>query len=143
MADKFNVYLGTNLLDHTFGNTPYGASASLYFALCTATVLITDAGSGLSEATYTGYARTTVTNNGTNFPSATSPANIPTKSNGTSIEFTEVTSGGDTVVAVAILDSATIGAGNVLAGGDLAVSKVISTGDKLIFEPGGVVITLS
>lgn len=139
---KFNNYLSTNLLDHVWGNSPYGAPSTLYFALMTAPADKDDSGSTISEATYGGYARASVTNNGTNFTSATTPASLATKVNGTSIEFPEVTNGTNTITDVAILDSGTLSAGNILASGTLTVSKSISTGDKLIFEPSGVTITL-
>ena len=54
-----------------------------------------------------------------------------------------MTSGTETITHCAILDSSTLGTGNILMYGDLTVSKTISTGDKLIFEPDGVTVTLT
>lgn len=141
MAGRFSNDLDTTILDHIFGGATYPQETTLYFALCTATVLPTDTGSTITEATYDGYARKSVTNDNTTWSAATLDGNSGKKTNAASIDFNEVTGGGDTITDVAILDAAT--AGNILAYGTLATSKTISTGDKLIFEVGGVVITLT
>jgi len=140
MANSYNNYLGKAVLDHVFGNTVYTAPTTLYFALLTAPATVTDTAATMSEATYTGYVRTAVTNNDTNFSDATSPADLPTKKNAVTIEFSQVVSGSDTITDVAIVDSAS-GAGNILVAGALTESKPLSALDKLVFEPNNVTIT--
>jgi len=133
---SFSDYLENELLDHVLGGSDFARPATVYLALLTAAPDDTDTGSTLTEATYTGYARKSVTNDETSFPAASGGS----KQNGTTIEFAECTGGSSTVTHVAIVDAATLG--NVLAYGTLTTSKAVSNGDKLVFDPNDITLTL-
>ena len=77
-------YLENKILDHVFGAVTYTPPATLYFGLSTTT--IADAGTGITEPVGNGYARKGVTNNTTNFPSASGGA----KTNGADITWTSM-----------------------------------------------------
>lgn len=71
------------IVNELFGGTAFSADATLYAALFT--TVGADDGSGFTEANYAGYARVSLTNNTTNFPSANP------KLNGTAIAFPQAT----------------------------------------------------
>jgi len=133
---SFSDHLENNLLDHVFGGVDYVRPATLYMALLTSAPNDASTGSTIAEATYTGYSRKAVTNNATNFPSASGGV----KSNGTEIVFNECTGGSSTITHFAIVDASS--GGNVLGWGALSVSKAISAGDTPKFAVGDLNITL-
>ena len=109
-----------HLLDHCF-NTAYTPAATIYLALCTADP--TDAGTGasMSECANTGsYARTAIT-----FGAATSRR----VTQNATVTFPAATGAWGTVAYWAVVDSATYGAGNVLATGQFSPPKSIVTGN--------------
>lgn len=132
MAGSKSDYLENKLLDHVLGGGDYSRPATVYVALYTAAP--TDAGGG-TEVSGGSYARVAVTNNATNFPTASGGA----KSNGTEITFPEATADWGTVVAFGILDAET--AGNLLYWADLTTSKTINSGDTAKFAVGDLDIT--
>lgn len=118
----FTDYLETKVLDHVFGGTSYTAPSTLYVALFTAAP--SDSGGGTEVSTSgTAYARQTIT-------FTTSGG---TTSNTSAVEYSTATgSGYGTVVSMALFDSAT--SGNMLAYGNLTVSKSVSAGDVFRFN---------
>jgi hypothetical protein len=121
MAGKSN-YLEGALLNEVLGGTGYTPAATTYVALYTAAP--TDAGGG-TEVSGGSYARSSVTNNATNWPAA---AGTPrSKSNGTAIAFAAPTANWGTVTHFGIFDAST--SGNLLYWGALSASKVINGGD--------------
>jgi hypothetical protein len=118
MASKSD-YLENKILDHALGKTAFTMPAVVAMALCT--VIPTDASTGatLTEATYTTYARKTLTP-----ASDLNAAASGTSTNALAITFAACTAGSSTIVGFAICDSATISAGNVLYWGT-TTSKVI------------------
>ena len=133
MAGSKSDFLENELLDHVLGNAAYTAPANVYVALYT--VAPTDAGGGTEVAAAGAYARVTVVNNATNWPTASAGL----KSNGTEITFAEATASWGTVVAFAIMDALTLG--NFLYWADLTTSKVIDIGDTAKFAVGDLDIT--
>ena len=133
---SYSNYLENELLDHVFGGTDYSRPATLYLALLTAAPDDTSTGSTITEATYTGYARKSITNNDTNFPAASGGA----KSNGAEIAFAECTAGSSAITHWALVDAST--GGNVICWGALTTSKEISTGDTPRVAVGDLDITL-
>lgn len=133
MAGSFSNYLENAVLDHVFGASSYSAPATLYVALFT--VAPNDTGGG-TEVSGGSYARVAVTNNATNFPSASGGA----KSNGAAITFPTATASWGTVVAMGIYDAAS--AGNLLAWADLTSSKSVGINDTASFAIGDLDITL-
>ena len=114
-------YAENALLNHITTNSAYTSVATVYLALCTADP--TDAGTGASmnEVANSGsYARTAIT-----FGAAASRR--VTQSG--AVAFTASTGSWGTVTHWAVVDSATYGAGNVLAYGAFATSRVIASGN--------------
>lgn len=72
-----------SIVNEVFGGVAFAADATLFAALLT--TMPADDGTGAVEANYGGYARVSVTNNATNFPSANP------KVNGTAINFVQAT----------------------------------------------------
>jgi hypothetical protein len=132
---SFSDYMENKNLDHLFGGPDYARPATVDIALCTAAP--TDASTGLTiaEATYTGYARKSVTNNNTNFPAASGGS----KSNGVAIAFADCSGGSSTVTHFVILEG---GTNNIMGWAQLASPKAISSGDPISFPIGSLVITL-
>jgi hypothetical protein len=126
MAGKSD-YLENKVLDLLLGAVSYTVPTTVYIGLYT--VAPTDAGGG-TEVSGGGYARVAVTNNTTNFPTASNGS----KSNGTTINFPTATADWGTVVAVGIFDAST--AGNLLFWANLTTSKVVQNGDTAQFASG-------
>lgn len=133
MAGSFSDYLEDALLDHVLGGGDYTRPGTVYVALYTSAP--TDSGGG-TEVTGGSYARVAVTNNGTNWPSASGGA----KSNGTAITFPTATASWGEIFAFGILDDPS--AGNLLAWGDLSASKTVGDGDTAEFAIGDLDLTL-
>lgn len=111
----------------------------LAFALYTAAP--GEAGGG-TEATWTGYTRPTLNPLDANW-AATAGGNGVT-SNVSAIPYGAPTSGPQTMTHMAILDSATIGSGNMLLYGALTNSRVLNNGDAApSYAAGAVVITVA
>ena len=122
MAGK-SQYLEGKLLDHVYGGTAMPAPpATIYVALYTATPLDTGGGTEVSGGS---YARAAVTNNATNWPTATGGPR--TKSNGTVITFPAPTANWGTVPYFGTFDAPT--GGNLLHWGSLTTARVINSGD--------------
>lgn len=113
-------YSENKLLDHLY-NTAYTPASTLYLALCTADP--TDAGTGASmnEVANSGnYARTAI---------AFSAASARRVTQNGAVTFPQLTGSLGTATHWAIVDSATHGAGNMLAHGSLANSKTLQNGN--------------
>lgn len=133
-AGSLSDYAEDKLLDHTFENTAYTPAATVYLAL--ATTDPTDAGTGatIAEPSYTGYARKAIT-----FGAASSRQVAQSGD----VSFDACTAGSATVTHWAILDSATTGAGNMLAHGALSASKSIVAGNTPSVASGQVTVSVS
>ncbi len=123
----FTDYLENKLIAHTFSNTAFTSPSTVYVALYT--VAPTDSSAG-TEVTGGGYARQSAAFTTTNNQA----------SNTSAIEYPTATAGYGTVVAVAVLDSAS--SGNMLAYAALSTSKTISTGDVFRIPAGDLDISL-
>lgn len=135
---SFSDFLENALLDHVWGDDSYTApSPNIYVGL--STTAIQEDGTGVTEPA-DGYARVEVTNNLTNWPAATTVANVGTKQNGTEIEFATATGDWGEVVDFFFSDAATLG--NMVAYGNLDVAKTINEGDTATFEAESITITL-
>jgi len=130
-------YLEQKLLDHTLGNTPFSAPANVFMALFSVTP--GDAVGG-TEATGSGYARLSITNNTTNWPNATGTSPT-TKNNGVvfTMEATGDWSSGVNQVAWGIFDASS--GGNLLYWGALGQPKPVLNTDTVSFAVNAVVIT--
>jgi hypothetical protein len=106
-------YLENELLDHVLGNGAYSVP-TIYIALSTADP--TDTGSGLTEPTYTNYARVA--------HSSWNTASSRATSNNGAINFAQKTDGSsETITHFAIMDASS--GGNMLAHGSFTTQKTI------------------
>jgi hypothetical protein len=130
MAGSKTNYAEGKLLDLMMGNQSWMPGANSVLALYT--VAPTETGGG-TEANYAGYARKTVTNDLTTWPSANP------KLNGIELAFPEATGGqaGD-IVAVACFESAGV---NMIAYATLTTPKPVFTGDTPRFPAGSLSFT--
>jgi hypothetical protein len=133
---QMSDYLENKLIDHLFRATAYTAPATLYVALLTSAANDASTGATIAEASYTNYARASLAASVANWKSTngtTSGASSGTGGqtmNASTLTFGTTPGSGPTVVThFAILDSATIGAGNVLFYGTLGASKTINASD--------------
>jgi len=136
-------YLENKLLDHTlkYSTAPFTAPTTLYLALFLNTsgnaLANLEAGTLTDEvptAGSTAYARQTIA-----FDSASSG----TSANTATVTFPAATASFGTVTHVAITDSATRGAGNVLFYGAVTSSKTIDSGDTFQVTAGNLTISLA
>ena len=113
-------YLENLIVNNVLGQAAMPAIPNVYIALFTAGP--TDSGGG-TEASGTGYARVNLTNNTTNFPTATTGL----KQNATVITFPTAGASWGTITHFGIYDAST--SGNLLIHGALDSAKAVGTGD--------------
>lgn len=130
MSGSASNYLAKKIIEEVFGGVAFAAPANEYVGLWTGTLDDTSTGATGSEAAYGSYARTQVGtgNNQTDAWNAAVGATTATVTNKNIITFPTSTSGTSVVVFGAVLDSGTIGAGNVLVWFSTA-STTINNGD--------------
>jgi hypothetical protein len=131
-SGKSNVQI-SKILNATYNAAAYSSPATLYMALWTATLDKTSTGATAGECSYTGYARVVVTANTTNFPTSSGGSNIQ---NATAITFPANGGSLQTATFFAILDSGTLGAGNIIYWGSIS-STAINPGDTPQVAPAG------
>jgi hypothetical protein len=139
VASNIGNSLVQSLLNAAFGGVSYTPPATIFVALFTVAPTSFTAGTGGTEVTGGGYARASVTNNTTNFPSIS--GNTRVKTTGANITFATPTADWGTVTAFAFYDASS--GGNYLAGGDLTASKTINAGDTVVFNTGTLTLTVS
>lgn len=133
MAGKSN-YAETKTLDGWFGGTPLPTISTMYFALCTVAPNEVDIG---TEYTGNGYARASVTNNGTSFPAAVA-GNPSTKQNNVTVSFPTVTGADWTGInGWATVDAAGIPGGNHLYFGTFSAVQSVAVGQTASWAAGG------
>ena len=135
-------YLEGELIKHIFRTGSFTKPSVLAIALVTTGVTDSETGSTIAEVTNANnYARQTLNPSDSNW--AAPAAGNGLTDNLSAITFPQASGSWGTVVGVAILDSATHGAGNVLFYGTLAVSKSINNGDTFSFAIGDLDVTLA
>lgn len=125
-------YLENKILDHIFMNTSYTMLANIWVGLSTADPL--DDATGLAEPSGGSYAR--VSTDGAAWDAAASGA----LDNGTDLTFPTATGSWGIITHFALFDAAS--AGNMLAHGQLTVSKTVGSGDTVKFAAGDLDVTL-
>lgn len=130
MAGSLSDYAENKLLDHVLGTTTY-TKPTTYVALYTVAPSDSSAGTEVSNSGGSSYARQAAS-----FSAASGGAT----SNSSNIDFTNMPA--CTVVAIGILDSGTIGAGNLLVWGTLATNKTLDLLDTLRIATGDLDISL-
>ena len=127
----------SKLLNAQFNGASYSSPASLYMAIWTSTLNASSTGATSGECSYTGYTRVTVTASTGNFPTSSGGAAIQ---NGVAITFPANGSTLQTGTFFAVLDSATLGAGNILYWGSIT-NTPINAGDTPQVPVNGLTIT--
>lgn len=144
MPDTFNFsnYLEAKLYDHLLRTATFSKPATLAFALCSGVPVDSNTGANIPElANAAGYARV-------NYGApADSGWQVDTASAGGAntlpIQWpTCTTTGWGLVSGIAILDSASFGAGNVLFWGALTTPRTVAVGDSPFLASGNLTITL-
>ena len=143
-------YAQNALIDHIFRGIGYTPPTTLCVALTTATPTAANTGATIAEASYTGYARGQLNPSvanwlGTGGNNTGPSAGITgTTSNGVQVVLgTPPGSGPIVVTSFVILDSCTIGAGNVLFWGVLNSAKTISVGNAApVFNAGSLTVKI-
>ncbi len=135
-SGKSNYYI-SKLLNQYWNATAYSFPASSFHALWTASLTAASTGATAGECSYTGYARVTVTQNNTNF--STSAAGSAT-TNLTAITFPTNAGSLQTATFYAVLDSVTLGAGNVIYWGSIS-STAINPSDTPVVQISGLTST--
>jgi hypothetical protein len=138
MAGSFSDYAENKILDHLVGKTSW-TMPTVYVALCTSAPTDSSTGATIVEPSTSGTAYARKSTAGADWEAAASGAN----QNANAITFATATGAGwGTITHFALVDSGTVGAGNMLAWGSLTVSKAISAGDTASFAAGDLDITL-
>lgn len=129
-------YLESQVIQHIFRTSTFTKPTVLAVALCS--VAPTDTSTGAltgAELGNTGsYARQAINPLDTNW--AQVAGGTGTTSNTPAITFPTASGDWGTVVAVAICDNTTFGAGNLLFYGTLTGTKVVNNGDTFQFSAG-------
>lgn len=127
-------YLEDELMDHVF-NASYTPASTIYLALCTADPTDAATGASMNEvANSNAYARKAITFGAAASRRVTQDATVT---------YDEATGSWGTVTHWTIVDSATYGAGNVLAHGSFAASKVVASGSTATVASGQTYIEFS
>lgn len=125
------------ILDEMLGATPTLLSGSVTVGLSTTTPA--DDGTNITEPSGGSYAQETLTNNGTNFPSASGGI----KSNGTAITFTTATADWGIITHWVLYDGGVAKIwGTLDDGSGVAQPRAIYNGDTLSFPIGQLRISL-
>lgn len=135
MAGSKSNYLENAMLNGILGGPTFTPPSTVYLALSSAAYNEAATGASMSELTGGGYARVPITNNATNWPAASAGQ----KSNGTAFTFGVATGDWLTIQSAYICDAAVNG--NVLYGADLAVPRLVASGDSCSFGIGAIVLT--
>lgn len=135
-------YLEGQVIAHIFRTASFTKPTVLSIALCTAAPVDSDTGAltGKEVANAGSYARQVLNPGDANWNAIT--GNNGTTSNIPAIVFPTATAAWGTVTHVAITDSATYGAGNLIFFGPLTVSKVVGNGDIFQFNTGALQIQI-
>jgi hypothetical protein len=140
MSGSLSEYAAAKVIAHSLGITSWTMPSTLAIALCTTVPDSTKTGATIVEATYTGYARKVITP-GTDW-AAIVTGTPETIANAVAEVFAACTAGTSTIVGWAILDSSTIGAGNVIWWGSCPSTVISSTQTPGSFAIGALQCTL-
>jgi hypothetical protein len=121
-AGKFN-YLAKKVNDLIYSQAAFTSVTPIFYGLSTAAFDNTKTGATIAEATYTSYARVSITNNATNFPAATgSGSATKTGSAGGAITWPQNTGSGQTMLSAFTADASTTG--NLYHGADITSTTI-------------------
>lgn len=135
-------YLENKVLDHVLGEGArnFTSPANLYVAL------FTDVGTGTLANLEAGTLTDEISTSGTAY--SRQPIDFSAASNGTAassgtVTWSTATATWGLVTALAVVDSGTAGAGNVLFYGNLSIAKDIQTGDTFQISSTNLTVSLA
>jgi hypothetical protein len=131
MSGSKSFYLSKKLLEEAAGGVGYTPATNVYVALVTTLPTDTSTGATLVETDYTSYARTQIgtANNQTDAWNAATGTTTATVTNFGAITFPTATGPStNPIVGIAVVDSGTLSAGNVLFWASVT-STAIANGD--------------
>lgn len=135
-------YLENQLLTHVFRTASYTKPTELAIALCTSAVSDSDTGITIVEVPNSNsYARVLLEPDDSNWSSIVSGTGQT--DNSVAIIFPQASGSWGTITSIAICDSATWGAGNVLFYGTLDTPETISTNNIFAIDANNLIITLT
>jgi hypothetical protein len=138
MANMSN-YLEGKLIDHIFRGTEYDMPSVLAVALCTTSPNEASTGATIAEvANSRGYSRVVLNPSEENW----SEISNGRTTNQQNITFSPATGSWGTVTSLAICDSATWGAGNVLFYADLDTPQIINANKIFSFTAGNLSVQI-
>lgn len=139
---QMSDYLEGQIRAHMFRTATFTKPTVIAIALCTAAPTDASTGATITEVANSGaYARQTLNPLDANWTAASSTDGLT--DNASAITFPVATASWGTVTHVALCDSATWGAGNMLLYGTLDVSKAVGIGDTFKFNIGDLNITFA
>lgn len=143
MAGKLSVYTSNFVLNKILRSTDWTPPSSYWVGLFLAgseTALRNNTvTSGIEVPNSNAYARQEIRGaTSITFPASTAGST----SNSAAIVFPTATGSWGTIYYVALLDSSTIGAGNVILYGSLSTAKPVDSGDTMRINTGSMVLSL-
>ena len=134
MAGNMTDYLENKLLEHTLGQTAFSMPTNVYLALFTADP--TDAGTLTNELpNANNYARV-------DFTALMGTASSGAINNNTDVAFATATGDWGVVSHIAVMDSPTLGSGNMLYHSQLSYPVEILNTDDLVIASSNLIFTL-
>lgn len=121
-AGKFN-YLSKKIADLVYSRAAFTSVTPIYFGLSTAAFDNSKTGATIAEATYSSYARVSITNDSTHFPAAAG-ATTATKTgdNTGAITWPQNSGSGQTMLSAFTADASTTG--NLYHGADITSTTI-------------------
>ncbi len=143
---EMSDYLEDSLVDHIFRTSSWSKPTVLALALLTTAAVDGDSGTfststGVEVTNAGAYARQARNPLNANWDAATGGGGQT--ANTAAITYPQATASWGTVVATAIVDSATFDAGNMLFHSTLDTSRTIDNGDTAEFAAGAVTVTFA
>lgn len=137
LAASFSDYWETSVLDGTFGDpTTPTITAPTFLSLTTVVPSDSSTGATITEAAYTTFARISVS------AASMGAASAGSKTNTSGYTGAACTGSSSTIVGWALLDSVTLGAGNMLCWGTATSTVISTTQTPPTIAVGGLVVTL-
>jgi hypothetical protein len=127
------------VLDLLFGQTALSNLSTMYLGLSTSVIQNDGSGSTEPSTSGTAYARVAVTNNKTNWGTASSAS----LSNAAAITFTESTAAWGTITYVFFAAGATAGVADIWYFEALSVPKTVQTATTVQFAIGAITVSMT
>lgn len=135
----------TSILTHQFRTGTWSKPTTVAIALCTAAPTASSTGATLTEVSNSGtaYARQTLNPLDANW-AINLVSGSEVISNSSAITFPVATANyGSNVTYIALVDSATYGAGNMLAFGAVSTPQTVTTGNQVTIAASALTLSLS